>query len=180
MPGLPGRPTREDYGPAIKNSRPVRDPTTELDGETVGTLMMHQLTGMGLVSAKASLLCDGSAGAAVSVVSRTEAWNTKNASGSPFDHPVVTRNATGEFFIDYNFSYPNEQGEQTPVDPKFGLVIADLKEAVASTNLFLGRAHLSSTPPAQKFRYVVRTYGWEIGVSADWALADLDFGLLVY
>ncbi len=180
MPGLPGRPSRDDYGPDIKNRRPVRDASTELDGETVGTLMMHQLAGFGLVVPKAWVLCDGSAGASVSIVSRVEGWNTKNNLSAPFDPPTVTRNSVGEFFVDYNFSYPNEQGELVAVDPKFGLVVANQLEAVPGTNLFHGRAHLSSTPPAQKLRYVVRTHEWVVGVSSDWALADLDFGLLVH
>ena len=180
MSGLPGRPDRNDFGPEIKNAKVVRDPTTELDGETIGNLMMHQITGTGLVAPRAWALCDGSAGAAVVVTSRTEGWNTKNDSSSPFDPPVVTRDALGRFFVDYNFSYPNQKGVSTAVDPKFIMPIENLADTIGSEFLFLARARLSATPPAQKFRIVVTTYSWEIGVSADWELADRDFGVLVF
>ena len=180
MSGLPARPTRDDYGPEIKNTRPVRDPSRELDGETVGTLMMHQLAGLGMVSPRAWVLCDGSAGASVQVVSRVEGWNTKNATGAPFDPPTVTRLAVGEFAVDYNFSYPDEKGDLVSVDPKFGIVVANSGAAVPGTELFHGRAHLSPSPPALKFRYIVRTHGWTVGVSSDWVPSDRDFALLVF
>jgi S-adenosylmethionine hydrolase len=47
MSGFPIRPSRAAFGPKPVNRRPVRNPAQEMDGPTVGDLLMWQTSGMG-------------------------------------------------------------------------------------------------------------------------------------
>lgn len=180
MSGFPTRPTRDDFGPEPVNSRPVRDPSRELDGETIGRLMFHQLAGLGLGTARAWLLTQIDAGPAVSIASRTETWNPKNLSASPYDWPVVIRSGVGVYLVEYNSTYPDQTGELQAVDPKAPLAKVVPPAGTATDLVFVERAVFESAPPTGKFQIHVRTFQWQVGVSSDWAPADLPFFLGVW
>jgi len=115
MSGFPTRPLRPAFGPEPKNRFPVRDPERELDGETVGKLMMHQITGSGLTVPRAWFVLNGLAVTPV-LLSRAEAWNPKGVTDVDFPAPVVARTAQGIFTVTYAATFKDETGVAMTLD----------------------------------------------------------------
>ncbi|MFZ5896801.1 MAG: hypothetical protein ACOY0T_37440 [Myxococcota bacterium] len=114
MTGFPIRPLRDDFGPEPRNRAPVRNAEFELDGETVGRLMFHQLTGTGLLVDLAELALNLSSSGA-SILSRKEAWNVRGANSGAFAPPTLERTALGVWTITYPSEVPDWSGRGAPL-----------------------------------------------------------------
>jgi len=82
--------------------------------------------------------------------------------------------------VDYASQQPDENGDLqslvvSGLDPKVQPVTG-----AAAGFVFQETAEIDGSPPADTIRIVVRTFQWEIGVSSDWAAADLPFLLRVW
>lgn len=180
MSGLPLRPSRQDYGPDPVNTRPVRDPSRELDGETIGKLMLHQLAGLGAVTARAWLTTRIIAGPDVELASRAEGWNPNDVQTSPYTPPTVVRAGPGEYTVDYQSEYPDQDGTLQPLVVSGMAVKILVPSDQALTSVYSERADLAASPPVGIVRINVKTYGWQIGSSTDWGVADLGFFLAIW
>ena len=156
MPGFPNRASRADYGPEPVNAHPVVDPARELDGETVGRLMFHQLAGLGVTAVVAWLLTPGT-GATPAITARAEAWNPNAETGAPYTAPVVTRTGAGEYTIDYPATQPDNTGT---------LYALNFKAARAAVQAAGNHTAVAWVSGAAQVKVQTRTAG---------ALADLAF-----
>lgn len=108
--GFPLKPVRSDFGPEPVNRTPVRSPEKDLDAETIGRLIFHQLTGVGQVAALAVLIvaADGE------IVFRWEAWNRERSTTGPFAPPEIDV-TDGVVTITYPATVPDRKGELQPL-----------------------------------------------------------------
>jgi len=118
MSGFPTRTGRGGYGPDPINSRPVRDPARQLDGETVGRLMFWQLGGLGLVAPIATFGATVT-GSAVSLAWHAEAFQPAGGNG-----PTLTYTSAGVYAVSYSASYPDETSNASPLVLRGGAAIA--------------------------------------------------------
>jgi hypothetical protein len=110
MSGFPNRPSRDDFGPPFVDTRPIRNPATQV-GQKLLELIAFQTTGLGLVAARAFVIFDATAGGAnPPIVANAEAWNTKKSSAAPYLPPVIARSALGIYTVTYQATYPDEAG----------------------------------------------------------------------
>lgn len=117
--GFPTRPVRDAFGPEPVNAYPVRDPNKELDGETVGRLMLHQLSGVGQTVDLADLVFVG----ATQVINyRSEAWNPKRQTIAPYAPPGISRTSAGLYVVTYASTYPDHKGDAQPTIFRGGTV----------------------------------------------------------
>jgi len=160
---FPIRPSRSSFGPDPVNTRPVRDPSRELDGEKVGRLMFHQLAGLGVVSPLAWLLSDG-ATTTPALLAHAEAWNPNGLLTTPYDPPVITYDGTGLFTIDFNAQYPDHTGALQTLALSFGA----------------GHPTVRSGSPQEVIAEVTAANQVQIEVFDGGALADVPWALLVW
>lgn len=166
MPGFPTRIVRPNLGPEYENERKVLNEKHEVDAAFANRLM-HQTTGMNLLSAMASMVVSWD-GADVSIVRHSEAWNVELKTSSPYDVPLPTRSGQGVYLLNYNASYPDELGTLRAIDVQDGCGWVVDPESDAHLYLVKVKRVDANTLEA-------RVYGWEVGVSSDWALVDRDF-----
>jgi hypothetical protein len=166
MPGFPVRPLRDEYGPDPVNKYPVMDPTKDLDGETLGRLIFHQLTGLGLASRLAALNFTIQSGAPTSAINwRREAWNTKGQTTGSYAEPTLTRTGTGVTTLAYAANLPDWTGEDQPVIFYGGGGFCSLDDS----NIYLVDVRPTSPPSSS---VTIRTYVW---TSPNWVASDGDF-----
>jgi len=108
--GFPIKPVRSDFGPEPVNRTPVRSPEKDLDAETTGRLMFHQLTGLGQVAALAVLIINADG----SLDFRWEAWNRERSSTGPYAPPEIDV-TDGVVTITYPATVPDRNGEGQPL-----------------------------------------------------------------
>lgn len=109
--GFPLKPVRSDFGPEPVNRTPVRSAEKDLDAETTGRLMFHQLTGVGQVAALAVLLIDSDG----ELLYRWEAWNRERSSTGPYAPPEIDVSTPGDCVITYPATVPDRKGEAQPL-----------------------------------------------------------------
>jgi len=107
--GFPLRPVRSDFGPEPVNRTPVRSAEKDLDAETTGRLMFHQLAGLGQVSPLAVLIIEADG----TLSFRWEAWNRERSSTGPYAPPEIDV-TDGVVTITYPASVPDRTGELQP------------------------------------------------------------------
>jgi hypothetical protein len=110
--GFPIKPVRSDFGPEPVNRTPVRSAEKDLDAETIGRLIFHQLSGVGQVAALAVLLIapDGE------LLYRWEAWNRERSSTGPYAPPTIDVVTTpGQVVITYPATVPDRTSELQPL-----------------------------------------------------------------
>jgi hypothetical protein len=102
MPGFPGRPSRDAFGPTMDTSRVPVIPTRDVGGAQFN-LEWWQTAGAGLMVPLAwvGIAANGARTAAA------EAWNA-NQNGTL--HPTVVHGATGFYLVAFNAYAPNELG----------------------------------------------------------------------
>ena len=105
MSGFPVRPDRLAFGPKPVNRYPVRDSAKELDGPTVGDLMMWQLAGCGLMVPRAMAIIAIDAFDVATLKSSAEAWDPASAYLPTLAHPGF-----GTFTLTYAATYPDKDG----------------------------------------------------------------------
>ena len=180
MSGSPTRPSRNDFGPTFVDTRVVRDPARE-PGQALMNLLTHQAAGSGLMVPRAWVLASIVAGPDVALVAHAEAWNPNAVQVPPFDPPIITRNGLGLYDIDYESSYPNQDGDDTPVAPLFAIVQPDIPPGGGGNLLFFPTVRLTGgAPPAGKFRYEIAMFAWDRGAPANWVLDDQGFKFLLW
>ncbi len=163
--GFPTRPSRASFGPDPINSRPVRDPAMEFDGEKYGRLMLHQLSGLGVVSAMAWAVLD-LLNPTPAILSRAEAWNPNALVNASYPAPVVSRSAAGLYFFEYAASYPDHSGIARTLDLKFAAVC----DVSSDANVHHCKAYIIGP----------RTIGIRTWDSANAAMDGLRVGILVH
>lgn len=124
MSGFPVRPALAQFGPALQNLAPVRNPTTELDAVN-WNLMRHQVAGLGLMVPRilVKLTVDDPA----VLLARAEAWNPQGATTGDYADPTVAYVSTGRATIEYATPIPDQNGEDQPIvfSWAFGWLSAD-------------------------------------------------------
>jgi len=103
MSGFPIRPGRAAFGPVPVNRYSVRDPERELDGPTVGDLMMWQIAGMGIVCPIAWVYISLDGAGVPTITSSGEAWDPNSAY-----LPALTDNGNGSYKLTYAATYPDK------------------------------------------------------------------------
>ena len=103
MSGFPVRPDRAAFGPEPINRFAVRDAARELDGPTIGSLMMWQLSGCGIIVPRAMAIIRVDAGDVATLLASAEAWDPKSAYVPLLAHPGV-----GQFTLTYAATYPDK------------------------------------------------------------------------
>lgn len=168
--GFPVRPLRQAFGPEPRNRTPVRNAEFEMDGETVGRLMMHQLAGTGLMVPLARLVILTASTPAITLVERYEAWNPRGLVTSPHGAPALARAAAGDFTITYAAQIPDWSEAAQPLVFQGGVAsfVAD------DTNVYTARV-IPTTPASS----VVRVRGWQ-WTAPDWVAADGRFLVLLW
>lgn len=115
MPGFPTRTGRSGFGPDPLNSTFVRDPRKQLDGETIGRLMLWQLGGAGLLLPQCHFSGEYSGGAWV-LDTHAEAFQPNGGAG-----PTIARTSAGVYTFAYAATYPDETGEAKPLVLRGGM-----------------------------------------------------------
>ena len=151
MSGFPTRTGRGGYGPNPVNSRPVRDPARQLDGETIGRLMFWQLGGLGLLSPIAAL------GATVAGSAITLGWHAEAFQPTGGNGPSLEYASTGVFTLRYAQAYPDETANPVPLVLRSGVAVA------MGENPLFGQAQIANNG------YEVTVQFWGL---PDVALAD--------
>lgn len=162
MPGFPRRPPRQEFGPEPKNRYPIRNPEKELDGETIGRLLFHQLAGSGLVVPLAwlTVLTSAGGGGTATLLARDEAWNPRYETTGVYAEPDVTRVSAGVFDIEYAANLPDWSGENQPVEFKGGIALY-----LDDTSTVMMARVIPESPNSSK----VRVRGWVISGSSQTA-----------
>jgi len=117
MTGFPTRPVRPDFGPDPVNRYPTRSPEHELDA-SIGKLMFHQMSGLGLTGPLAVLLLE--LDATPVILSREESWNPKKLTTGSYADPGITRQGAGKYTLNYLTQVPDENGDLKPLIFKGG------------------------------------------------------------
>jgi hypothetical protein len=104
----------------------VRDPSRELDGETVGKLMLWQIAGAGVVAAKAWALMTYDASGVPTLTESAEAWDANGAVV-----PTVVDVGVGEVRLEYASTYPDQNG--TAVTTNFSGAVPSVLRIGAGT-----------------------------------------------
>lgn len=117
MTGFPNRPGLSSFGPNVVNTRPVRDPSRELHADTFN-LMRFQIAGMGLVVPRAFLHFTADNPAVQ--LARAETWNPSASTASPFDDPSITRQATGNYNVEYTSPVTDRDGNSVALSFVWG------------------------------------------------------------
>lgn len=160
--GFPTRPTRTDFGPALKNRKPVRNPEYEVDAQLLGGMLFGQVAGMGMTAFLAFLIVKiQSTGTTAAVLDRWEAWNPDRKTAAAFAPPLVTRVSAGVVDISYASDLPDWDNVSRPVAFKGGLA-AYLDD---NTNIYVARV-IPQTPNNS----VVRVRGHQLVGAAQTAL----------
>ncbi len=151
MTGFPGRPYREELGPEPVNSRPVRSPERELDAETVGKLMFHQIIGSGLMVDLAEL--EITVAASPTLHRRREAWNVHAATADAYAPPNITRSGAGIFTIAYGSTVPDQHNVLTPLVFNGGTgIVLDGDPAAYVYNVHVQRSSPANSQVAVRVR----------------------------
>lgn len=166
MSGSPNRPGRDSFGPDVENSAPVRDPRKQIDAG-IFNLLMWQTAGMGLVTPRTALLFV--AGVGPTIVSRLEAWNAKQLSTGPYADPTLTRNATGDYTVEYPTPVPDELGDDVAISFSWAhafvvnadpLVLKHAQAAVVAGNTNRLRVGVYNSAGALQDGNTVALFGW--------------------
>jgi len=118
--GFPVRPSRDDFGPEPRNRTPVRNAEYEMDGETTGRLLLHQIAGLGLLSSLAELVIATTSSPSITLLTRKEAWNTRAQVSGPYAPPTLARPSAGVITIAYPSQVPDWSGALQPLSFKGG------------------------------------------------------------
>lgn len=166
MSGLPSRPGRDDFGPDVENSAPVRDPRKQIDA-SIFNLLMWQVSGMGIVAPRTALVFV--AQPSPTIVSRLEAWNPRQLTTGAYADPSLTRNATGDYTVEYPTPVPDEIGEDVAIsftwahafvvnaDP---LVLKHAQAAPVAGNTNRLRVGIFNSAGAAQDGNTVALFGW--------------------
>lgn len=113
MSGFPLRAGRDDFGPTMQDTAPVRDATRQLDADRVN-LLMWQTAGAGITAPLAWAVVFLSATPASLVVqAHAEAWNPHGLSSDPYyTPPVLSRFGLGEYRIDWPATVLDRNGDE--------------------------------------------------------------------
>jgi hypothetical protein len=85
------------------NRFPVRNPQHELDGPTIGDLIMWQIAGMGVVSPVTFALLTIAAGPSLTLTASGEAWDPDAGS-----IPTIAYVGVGTYTVQYATTYPDK------------------------------------------------------------------------
>jgi hypothetical protein len=118
MSGFPTRAGRDAFGPDPINSRRVRDPRRQLDGESTGRLMFWQLGGLGLISPLATITATVVA-ASLALQTHAEAFQPRGGAA-----PTPARTGTGVYTFTFIDEYPDEQGNDATLTIRGGAAFA--------------------------------------------------------
>lgn len=117
MTGFPTRPTRQDFGPQLKNARPIENPELQVGEETLNPALW-QLAGAGLMVPRAVLIAEWT-GSAMQILYQQEAWNPRNDQPKP----GLSRSSAGVYIYSFAATYLDEKGEERPTN----ILAADVK-----------------------------------------------------
>lgn len=104
MAGFPLRFIRSFLGPKFRNTRPVKDPNTQMGAEKFNPLFW-QLSGLNLVVSRVYLEAAWT-GAAFQMAHQREAWNAENDQS----HPTLARASAGVYSYTFAATYLDEDG----------------------------------------------------------------------
>jgi hypothetical protein len=107
--GFPLRTSRLAFGPKLENTKQVRDPRRQIDGATIGNLMMWQIAASGLMVPTARMVFTVTAGV-LALAQHTAAFQPDGGAA-----PVTARTSAGLYTFVYLASYPDEQAEAKPL-----------------------------------------------------------------
>lgn len=156
MSGYPTRPTRSAFGPVPVNRYPVRDPSREVDGPTVGDLMLWTIAGSGVVVPQAWAVVRVIAGPDWELVASAETWDANGAVV-----PTILRTGVGTGTITYASTYPDKDA----VDIATNFLGVAIDEQVLVTTKE-ARAQVNANP------YVVDVALFLSGIADDWTTGD--------
>ena len=128
MSGSPLRPDRGSFGPDVVNSAPVRDSTKQWDA-SIPNLIMHQISGLGLVAPRTVLQFSAQVGPVV--LARAESWNPKRLTTGQFVDPGISRTGAGDYLVEYPTPVVDETGTDQVIS--FLWAIAFVVNAVPTT-----------------------------------------------
>src|SRR5574341_299291 len=156
--GYPVLPTRNAFGPTLKDSGKITDPERQIPA-TAFNLAWHQLSGVGLVSPIALLVVDGFATGATTLVQRL-AWDPNGAIALL----GWVRTGAGIYTCQFAGTYNDEQGN------------------VIATNLMAGKPWiLGLNDRSDAFAKMLSASQVEVRTyNASATLTDLDFILPLY
>jgi hypothetical protein len=117
MTSFPNRPDLAALGPDAVDVYPVRDPSRALSAARFN-LMKFQLAGLGVVTPLAFL--SFSADTSPAVISRAEAWNPSGLTASPFNDPSLTKQATGNYDVEYTTPVTDKDGNSVALSFSWG------------------------------------------------------------
>jgi hypothetical protein len=152
--GSPDPITRSSFGPPLYDERPIENPRTDIGTDAMG-LCFWQTAGTSKVAIKATVVASWN-GSSFVYTKREETWNPDDA----IAHPSLIRSSTGDYYIQYPTSAPDEKGVSRPIV----LTAADIKvQAVQATfaNRIESRSYLD---PANPNRVIIKI--WTAGGSA--------------
>jgi hypothetical protein len=111
MSGFPLRSLLQNFGPKLRDARPIENPEIET-GQRRLNLLESTITGVNLISPRASVVAryDPSPAAFI-IYHQEEAWNARHAQA----HPVLERQVTGLYTYTFASSYLTEDGESVPI-----------------------------------------------------------------
>jgi len=110
--GYPTRPDRDNFGPTVVNTTPVRNPQRQVGADQFN-LLWHQVSGSGLVVPRIAF--HFTADNPDVQLGRVEAWNPKRLTSGAYIDPVITRNGVGDYTIEYPTPIPDEQGNDIAI-----------------------------------------------------------------
>ena len=169
--GYPVRSSRAAIAPVFENARKITNPRHDLDADDFNHILF-QIAGMNVLNPLAWVAISWS-GAVVEVDARAEAWNPDGNTGSPFDLDLPTRSGAGIYQIDYNAQYPDADLDLQTIDVQrpmgWGYAPTSVNHLVHVRTARVDANSISA-----------RVYEWEVGVSTDWALADVPFVVAWY
>lgn len=143
--GFPLRPTRDDFGPEPVNRTPVRSAEMDLDAETIGRLMFHQLAGLGQVVPLAVLIINADG----SLAFRWEAWNRNRATTGDYAPPAIDVSTPGVVLIEYSATVPDRLGEGQPLAFRGGVANVQSADKVYGNPAVLPASPLGSSVTVQ-------------------------------
>jgi len=165
MAGFPTRPSRDDFGPEYKNTRPKRSADKELDA-SVFNLHCHQVAGLGAVSCLCWIEGGIIAGPDVARVAHAEAWNPKGLETGAYTPPALARTGVGVYTFAYASTYPDETGAAiaTNLQYPWGLALGKTNDAA-----------MVLVEMADAVSGTIRVFDLDLDGTPQLALADLPF-----